>query len=73
MIAIRKIFEEMQHESYFHVEVPIEPGIPRLEYAHLFAFEKNDLQKMLEEAGFEILFKKLINQPDCERYLAFKK
>jgi len=36
----------------FHIEIPIEPGIPRLRYGHLFPFESGDLVEMLKLAGF---------------------
>ena len=50
--AIKKIFCEMDLGAYFHVEIPIEPGTPRIEFAHMFPFEPRDMGHMLNEAGF---------------------
>ena len=71
-VPIKKIYEEMKKGSFFHTEVPIEPGIPRLRYAHLFPFQKDDLGTMLKEAGFTIKFKNTITETNSERYLVIK-
>lgn len=74
-VTISRIEESMSDGSLFHVEVPIEPGIPRLRYAHMFPFERNDLTRMCEIAGFTIL-KTCHNPypggPDIERCLVVK-
>ena len=53
--AVKKIYESMDSGSTFHVEIPIEPGEPRIEYGHLFPFEVGDLNAMLQEAGFRVV------------------
>ena len=53
--AIKKIYQSMKKESYFHVEIPIEPGVPNIRYCHLFPFHPGDLLWMLKDAGFEPL------------------
>ena len=73
--AVKKIYQEMNAGAYFHVEIPIEPGLPRLEFAHMFPFEPNDMGHMLAEAGFKMLF--LSHQtheggPSVERYFVGK-
>ena len=73
--AIKKIFESMKCDSYLHVEIPIEPGFPRVEFAHMFPFEPRDMLEMLHEAGFVVLMGS--NQthtggPHIERYTAYK-
>jgi len=55
LVAVEKIYESMDKGAFFHVEVPIEPGIPRLRYAHMFAFHHDDMLHMLRESGFTIL------------------
>ena len=54
--AINRIYESMDSGSYFHVEIPIEPGFPRLEWGHLYPFHENDIENMLFLAGFKILY-----------------
>jgi len=76
--AIKKIYESMGNDCYLHVEVPIEQGIPRVRYGHMFAFEVHDLYHMLKMSGFEVLNtsnKTHTNPPGphIERYLAVKK
>jgi len=73
--AIKKVYEKMDSGAFLHIEIPIEPGIPRLNYAHMFAFEAQDMAHMLRESGFQILT--LSNQthpdgPHIERCLARK-
>ena len=53
--AVQKIYDAMDSGSTFHVEIPIEPGEPRIEYGHLFAFEEGDLNAMLQEVGFRVV------------------
>lgn len=73
--AIKKIYDAMDDGAFFHVEIPIEPGIPRLQFAHMFPFHERDIAYMLREAGFVILT--LSNKtheggPWVERYLVRK-
>jgi len=75
MLAIKKVYESMDTGSFFHVEVPIEPGLPRLQFAHMFAFHSLDLMHMLREAGFEVLTSSTRTHPDgpwVERYMTRK-
>ena len=53
--ALKKIYDEMDSGTYFHVEIPVEVGVPRIEFAHLFPFHDFDLKAMLEEAGFNLI------------------
>lgn len=53
--AIQRIFDSLPVGSYGHFEIPIEPGTPRIRYAHMFAFEYGDLPKMCQMAGFNVL------------------
>lgn len=74
-VAVKKVYDSMDSGSYFHVEIPVEPGIPRIRYGHMFAFEQKDLYHMLVECGFEVLFatnKTHTGGPHIERYLAKK-
>ena len=76
--AIKKIYESMDKDSYFHVEVPIEPGLPRLQYAHMFPFHQQDLFFMLMNAGFIVIMggdktsSHEANTSPIERYLVKK-
>lgn len=54
--AIKKIYDSMDSLTYFHVEIPIEPGFPRLEWGHLYPFHENDIEAMLHLSGFKILY-----------------
>ena len=74
-IAIKKVYDAMDTGAFFHVEIPIEPGRPRLQFAHMFPFHPRDIAYMLQEAGFTILT--LSNEthdggPWIERYLVRK-
>tara|TARA_B100001094_G_scaffold19044_2_gene16298 strand:- start:1561 stop:2367 length:807 start_codon:yes stop_codon:yes gene_type:complete len=53
--SLSVINKNMKKGAYLHIEIPIEPGIPRLRFAHLFAFENGDLAEMGRQAGFEVL------------------
>lgn len=55
LIAVRKIYDSMDEGAFFHVEIPVEPGIPRLQFAHMFPFHQRDMAYMLQEVGFTIL------------------
>ena len=73
--ALQKIYNSMSPGSLFHVEIPIEPGEPRVEFGHLFPFEEGDLKIMLEEAGFRVATlstKTHTGGPQIERCIALK-
>ena len=75
LTAIKKIFSAMDDNAFFHVEIPIEPGLPRLEFAHMFPFHERDIAYMLQEAGFTILSLSHVTHeggPWVERYLVRK-
>ena len=74
--AIKNIFDSMNKGGIFHVEIPIEPGTPRLEYGHLISYESKDMLKLLEGVGFHIEYctnKTHSGGPWIERYIAIKK
>ena len=54
--ALQKINDSMDEGAVLHVEIPIEPGEPRVNFGHLFPFEEGDLKAMLVEAGFNVTF-----------------
>ena len=73
--AIEKIYDSMDKGAFFHVEVPIEPGTPRLEFAHMFPFHSRDLCYMLINTGFAIISlseRTHEGGPRVERYLVRK-
>lgn len=73
MVPIKKVYDTVQSGCFFHVEVPIEPVEPQLKVGHLFPFQSDDLKKMLEEVGFEVVSKKTITTHSwAERFLAKK-
>ena len=53
--VMEKIYFAMDSGCYFHAEIPIEPGFPRIEWGHLYPFWPNDLEYMLQIAGFQLL------------------
>jgi|TARA_R110001583_G_scaffold5598_23_gene30178 hypothetical protein len=74
--TLKMLKNNCQAGTKFHIEVPIEPGNPRLRYSKLFAFEKGDLQQMLIEADFiPISFSNIPcpDGPDIERIMAITK
>ena len=74
--AIKKIYDSMDSGSFFHVEIPIEPGLPRLRFAHMFPFEPNDMGHFLAQSGFTVLTvssKTHPGGPHIERYMAMKR
>jgi hypothetical protein len=75
LVAIQKIFQSMDSGAFFHVEIPIESGRPRLQFGHLFAFQNFDLSRMLDQVGFKILsfsHSTHTGGPEIERYLVTK-
>ena len=74
--ALEKIYNSCEPGTLFHVEVPIEPDGPRLQFGHLFAFYENDLVAMLNLVGFEIISMSRVTHqggPHVERCTAVKK
>ena len=51
LVAVKKIYDAMDDGAFFHVEIPIEPGTPRLQFAHMFPFHPRDMAYMLQEAN----------------------
>lgn len=51
--SLREIKKTMSPGGILHIEVPIEPGTPRLNFGHLIALERGDLRNMLEICGLE--------------------
>ena len=73
MTALKVIKNLCHSKTILHIEIPIEPGIPRLKYGHLFPFDEKDLEHMLKMSGFEILSystKVHTGGPQIERYSA---
>ena len=54
LAAVKKIFNSMKPGGGFHVEIPVEPGVPNVRYCHMYPFHPEDMGKMLEIAGFQI-------------------
>lgn len=75
-VAVNTIFDAMDYGAFFHVEIPIEPGLPRLQFAHMFPFEMHDMLHMLTNAGFVVITRSTAthtNGPLVERYMAMKR
>ena len=73
--AVKNIFNSMNTGGIFHIEIPIEPGVPRLEYGHLISYEPKDMLKILEGVGFKVLYGTNATHaggPWIERYIAVK-
>ena len=73
--AVENIFNSMNSKGIFHIEIPIEPGEPRLEYGHLISYEQADMLKILQGVGFSVVSatnKTHTNGPWIERYIAIK-
>ena len=73
--AVKNIFDSMNSGGIFHVEIPIEPGQPRLEYGHLISYDPHDMSKLLSGVGFKIVHatnKTHSDGPWIERYIALK-
>jgi hypothetical protein len=66
--GLKKMRNAVNANAIMQVEVPIQPGEPSVRFAHLFAFENNDLCHMINECGgWEILI--ATKQEGIERYL----
>ena len=75
LLAVKKIYNAMDEGAFFHVEIPIEPGMPRLEFAHMYPFHERDMAYMLLEAGFTIITMSSTTHeggPWVERYMVRK-
>ena len=73
--ALQNIYNGLKVGGILHVEVPIEPGLPRLEYGHLISFEPKELFKLLEGVGLSVKTgsnKTHEGGPWIERYIAVK-
>lgn len=73
--ALNNIYDSLKKGGLLHIEVPIEPGVPRLQYGHLISFDPKDMFKLLNGVGFTVLSG--TNQthdggPWIERYIAKK-
>lgn len=66
--ALKNIISMMTDRSVLHIEIPIEPGIPRLRYGHMSEFHHGDLRIMLEKLGMCVELKESSNE--IERYIA---
>jgi 2-polyprenyl-3-methyl-5-hydroxy-6-metoxy-1,4-benzoquinol methylase len=53
--SLEKILSLIKPGGILHIEVPIEPGMPRLRYGHLIAMENGDLRKILENSSMLIV------------------
>ena len=53
--ALERIRRALKPGGLLHIEIPIEPGTPRLRFAHLIALEAGDLKAMLDGGGFEVV------------------
>jgi hypothetical protein len=75
LTCIQKVFASLEKGSIFHAEIPIEPDGPRIRYAHLFPFHKDDLSTMMKIAGFRIVHKSTTpfpGGPEIERVISIK-
>lgn len=67
--ALQSLYLNMKDNSYFHVEIPLEP-YPNLKVGHLYQFDKGEMALMLHKCGFEFCFD-VCNSIE-ERYLVKK-
>tara|TARA_E500000305_G_C4010613_1_gene232546 strand:- start:49 stop:867 length:819 start_codon:yes stop_codon:yes gene_type:complete len=56
LAAVRRIYDSMKSGSFFHVEIPIEPDVPRIEWGHLYPFHNGDIEEILKIAGFTLRY-----------------
>lgn len=74
-VGLKKIYDAMDNDSVFHVEVPCEcnrdkQGIPNLNAGHLFNFAPDDLHKMAEGVGFVVHYDKFAYEENIGWYQA---
>lgn len=53
--SLKSIKSVINPGGLIHIEIPVEPGTPRLKFGHLIALEAGDLEKMLTICGFDIV------------------
>jgi len=73
--VVKCLYDSASPGSLFHIEIPVEPDGPRINYGHLYPFFKDDMGKMLELSGFKIISlssKTHTGGPWVERYSALK-
>jgi SAM-dependent methyltransferase len=63
--ALLKIYDAMKPGAYLHVEIPVEPGFPRVKFGHMFPFGEHDLQNMTAYAGFKVIGWSPVAWPDA--------
>lgn len=69
--TLNKIYKNLCPDSYFHIEIPLENvDEPVVRYAHCTSFRLGDLELMLKDAGFSIIFNVVGN--NTQRILAKK-
>jgi len=55
--TLNKIYKNLCPDSYFHIEIPLENvDDPVVRYAHCTSFRLHDLELMLKDTGFSIIF-----------------
>ena len=73
--SFEKLANSLMPNGLIHIEIPIEPGQPRLKYGHLIAMESGDLKNILRLHNLKILnisTKTHSNGPMIERIVAQK-
>jgi SAM-dependent methyltransferase len=73
LASLKVIKSNLNKDAILHIEVPIEPGVPRINFGHLIALEFYDLKNMLEICQFQILnisHKTHPGGPEIERIIA---
>jgi len=74
--SVKNIFDSLNEDGVLHVEIPVEPGIPRLEYGHLISYNPSDMLRLLKGVGFNVISATNTTHdggPWIERYIAIKK
>ena len=55
--TLNKIYKSLCPDSYFHIEIPLEKvDDPVVRYAHCTSFRLGDLELMLKDVGFSVVF-----------------
>ena len=71
--SLRKIRGAINAGGLLHIEIPVEPGMPRIQFGHLIALERGDLQSMAMMSGFRIenvSYQTHSRGPEIERIIA---
>jgi hypothetical protein len=63
--TLQKLYDKSSPGTFLHATTPIEHGEPRIRYAHLTEFHKDDLKKISEWCGWKVLQNKNFNHSDC--------